>query len=175
MFDHLPDSQGRHTNDHRKGVQMNKLLALAALALGLGAFAGAASAQTWSSEQQEIWKLEEQQWKMAAAKDLSWIDTMVHPNLRYWETGAPMPRDRKSLKHWARYDSSNSTVLEQEILPISATITGDVAVVQYHYIVASEDLKKERKRVTGRYTDVLLRENGRWMFIAWAGGDDAEE
>jgi hypothetical protein len=154
---------------------MRKLFALAVLALGSSAFAGAAGAQSWSPEQQELWKLEEQQWKMAAAKDLSWIDSMVHPNLRYWETGAAMPRDRKSLKHWARYDSENSTVLEQEILPISATITGNVAVVQYHYLVASENQKKERTRETGHYTDVLIKENGRWMFIAWAGGDDPKE
>jgi ketosteroid isomerase-like protein len=53
--------------------------------------------------------------------------------------------------------------------------TGDVAIVQYHYMVASENQKKERKRATGRYTDVLIKENGRWMFVAWAGGDDPEE
>jgi ketosteroid isomerase-like protein len=66
-------------------------------------------------------------------------------------------------------------VLEQEIFPISATITGNVAVMQYHYIIASENHKKERKTVTGRYTDVLVKENGRWLFVAWAGGDDSEE
>ena len=154
---------------------MRKLLALTAFSLGLTAFAGAACAQSWSPEQQEIWKLEEQQWKMAAVKDLSWMDTLVHPNLRYWESGAPMPRDRSSLKHWARYDSENSTVLEQELFPISATITGNIAVVQYHYVVAREDHKKERSTVTGHYTDVLIKEDGRWKFIAWAGGDDPKK
>jgi hypothetical protein len=29
--------------------------------------------------------------------------------------------------------------------------------------------------VTGRYTDVLIKENGRWMFIAWTGGDDKKD
>jgi type II restriction/modification system DNA methylase subunit YeeA len=154
---------------------MRKLFALAACWLGLAAFAGAASAQSWSPEQQEIWKFEEQQWKMAAAKDMSWMDTMVHPNMRYWETGDPMPRDRASLKHWARHMTESSTVLEQEIFPISATITGNVAVVQYHYMVASEDHKKERRTVTGRYTDVLIKENGRWLFIAWTGGDNPKD
>jgi Domain of unknown function (DUF4440) len=154
---------------------MQKLLAIVAISLGITLFTGPAFAQTWSAEQQELWKLEEQQWKMAAAKDTSWMDTMVHPNLRYWETGDPMPRDRASLKRWARYNTENSTVLEQEIFPISATITGNVAVMQYHYIIASENHKKERKTVTGRYTDVLVKENGRWLFVAWAGGDDSEE
>jgi len=154
---------------------MRKLLALAAFSVGLLAFAGSVSAQSWSAEQQEIWKVEEQQWKMAAAKDLSWMDTMVHPSMRYWETGDPMPRDRASLKRWGRYSNENGTVLEQEIFPISATITGNVAVVQYHYMIARENLKKERETVTGHYTDVLIKENGKWLFLAWAGGDDPKK
>ena len=154
---------------------MGKLLALAVFWLGLIAFAGTASAQSWSAEQQEIWKVEEQQWKMAASKDLSWMDTMVHPSMRYWETGDPMPRDRASLKRWGRYSNENGTVLEQEIFPISATITGNVAVVQYYYMIARENLKKERETVTGHYTDVLIIENGKWLFIAWAGGDNPKK
>jgi len=154
---------------------MKKLLAIAAITLGFAVYGGAASAQSWSAEQQEIWKVEEQQWKMAAAKDLSWMDTMVHPSMRYWETGDPMPRDRASLKRWGRYSNENGTVLEQEIFPISATITGNVAVVQYHYMIARENLKKERETVTGHYTDVLIKENGRWLFVAWAGGDNPKD
>jgi hypothetical protein len=151
---------------------MKKLFAMVAMSIVTTMAAGSAYAQSWSPEQQALWQLEEQQWKMAAAKDSSWMDTLVHPNLRYWETGDPTPRDRASLKRWARYSNDNSTVLEQEIFPISATITGNVAVVQYHYVAAREDHKKDRKTVTGHYTDVLVKENGRWMFIAWAGGDD---
>jgi hypothetical protein len=37
------------------------------LFLVLGAFAAAAAARTWTPEQQEIWKFEELQWKMARA------------------------------------------------------------------------------------------------------------
>lgn len=86
-----------------------------------------------------------------------------------------MPRDKASLKHWSRYDSESGTVLEQEIFPISATVTGNVAVVQYHYMTARENYKKERETVTGHYTDVLLKEDGHWLFIAWEGGDDPKK
>jgi Domain of unknown function (DUF4440) len=153
----------------------NRIVSIIAISLALSAFAGEASAQAWSPEQQEIWKLEQQQWKMDAAKDLSWIDTLLHPNLRYWETGAPMPRDKASLKQWSRYTSEGSTTLEQEIFPISATITDNVAVVQYNYMIARENYKKDRETVTGHYTDVLIKEGGRWLFIAWAGGDDPKK
>ena len=153
----------------------NRMVAMAATVLALYAVVSAASAQDWSPEQQELWKLEQQQWKMSAAEDLSWIDTMVHQNMRFWETGAPMPRDKASLKHWSRFDADNGSTLEQEIFPISATITGNIAVVQYHYIVARENYKKERERVTGHYTDVLVKEGGRWLFLAWEGGDDPKK
>jgi hypothetical protein len=153
----------------------NRIVATAAAVLALSAFVGAASAQEWSPEQQELWKVEQQQWKMSAAKDLSWIDTMVHPNMRYWDTGVPMPRDRASLKHWSRFDADNGSTLEQELFPISATVTGNIAVVQYNYMVARENYKKERETVTGHYTDVLVKEGGRWLFLAWAGGDDPKK
>jgi hypothetical protein len=145
------------------------------LSLALVAFAGAAAAQTWSPDQQEIWRFEEQQWKMAKEKDLSWIDKMVHANLSYWDVDRPAPQNKASLLRWNRYSNTNATVLEQELFPISATITGNIAVVQYSYSIARENYKKDRETVTGRYTDVLVKEGGRWLFIAWAGGDDPKK
>ena len=80
-----------------------------------------------------------------------------------------------SLKRWSRVDYEDYTVREHEIFPIAATITGNVAVVQYHYMMATENYKKERETATGHYTDVLIKENGRWLFLAWEGGDDPKE
>ena len=112
---------------------------------------------------------------MAKDKDLTWVDKMVHPNLSYWDVDQPGPQNKASLARWNRYSSSASTALEQELFPISVTITGNLAVAQYRYTVVRENYKKERETVTGRYTDVLIKEGGRWQFIAWAGGDDAAE
>ena len=153
-----------------KRVGLSGRLAVAAAILSFGA-----SAQNWNAEQQEVWNLELQQWKMAAAEDLSWIDSMVHPNLSYWESGQPMPQNLASLSRWNRYAAANGATLEQELMPISIVITGNVAVVNYYYQVAREDNDKKREMVTGRYMDVLMKDNGRWKFIAWAGGDDPKK
>jgi hypothetical protein len=152
-----------------------RLVCVALASVALLAFAGGAVAQTWTPEQQEIWKLEEQQWQMAKDKDMSWIEKMVHPGLSYWDNGTPVPQNRASLARWNRYTSSNTTVLEQELFPASVTITGNVAVAQYRYQVARENYKKERETVQGHYTDVFIKEGGRWLFIAWAGGDDPKK
>jgi ketosteroid isomerase-like protein len=138
-------------------------LSLGLLSLALAAFSPAASAQTWSPEQQELWRLEELQWKLAAAKDASWIEN--------W----PGPQSKASLLLWDRYNNASATVLQQELFPISITITGNVAVVHYRYSVARENYKKDQEMVTGRYTDVLVKDGGRWLFITWAGGDDPKK
>src|SRR5258706_3989569 len=126
-----------------------RVLSTATAAVALCALTGGALADTASADQQEVWKVEQQQWAMAKAKDDSWLETLVHPNLRFWATGEPMPRDKASLKHWSRYTNTDATTLEQELFPISTTITGNVAVVQYHYMVARENFKKEHETVTG--------------------------
>lgn len=133
--------------------------------------AGVVQAQQWSKEQQEVWAVEQKQWAMGASKDLSWVDAMTHDNLSYWSDDRHAPQDKASLSRWAKYDSQNATVLEQEIQPHAITITGNVAVVQYSYAVASEDVDKKRKMTQGRYTDVLVKEGGNWRFLAWSGGD----
>jgi Domain of unknown function (DUF4440) len=159
----------------KRCVMAVRRFSVSLLSLALAAFAGAAAAQTWSPDQQEIWRFEEQQWKMAKEKDLTWIDKMVHSNLSYWDVDRPAPQNKASLLRWNRYSNTNATVLEQELFPISVTITGNIAVVQYSYSIARENYKKDRETVTGRYTDVLVKEGGRWLFLAWAGGDDPKK
>jgi len=144
---------------------------LAATAFVLAGFTGSA----FADDQQDVWKVEQQQWKLESAKDSSWIESMTDPNLRFWETGSPMPRDRASLLHWTRYQYETGTTLEYELFPISATVTGNIAVAQYNYMIARQNDKKERETVTGHYTDILVKEGGKWMFIAWAGGDDPKK
>ena len=153
---------------------MHKRLAVIS-ALSLAFLPMLAAAQTWTAEQQEIWRLEAQQWQMAKDEDLTWIDQMVHPNITFWDVDQPGPQNKESLARWNRYSSAASTVLEQELFPISVTITGNLAVAHYRYSIVRENYKQERETATGRYTDVLIKEGGRWLFIAWAGGDDATD
>ena len=150
-------------------------IALGLLCLALLGGATSAAAQTWTPEQQELWKLEELQWKMSAAKDMTWIPKMVHANMSAWSNDAPAPQSFASLTRWDKFDSSQGTTLEQEIFPIAAVITGNVAVMQYRYRSATENYKKEHKTVNGRWTDVLVKDASGWKFITWAGGADPEK
>jgi hypothetical protein len=162
----------RHPSARRhiiRYLDMRKTLSLLCLVL---AIATPVAAQTWTPEQQELWKLEDLQWKMNAAKDATWIPKLVHPNMSAWSNDSPAPQTMASLTKWNRHAATQSTTLEYEIYPIAATITGNVAVMQYTYREATENSKKEHRYANGRWTDVLIKENGVWKFITWAGGQD---
>ena len=59
-----------------------------------------------------------------------------------------------------------------ELYPAGIVVVGSMAVAHYYYSTAAEDRDGKRKTTHGRYTDVLINQNGKWMFIAWRGGDD---
>ena len=83
-----------------------------------------------------------------------------------------MPRDRSSARKWNRYGIGNSTTLLQELYPVGIVVHDNTAVVHYFYSQAAEDRKDERKTVHGRFTDVLVKEKGKWLYLAWSGGDN---
>ena len=51
-------------------------------------------------------------------------------------------------------------------------VNGDVGIVHYLYSSASKDADGKVETSNGRYTDILLRTDDGWKFIAWHGGDD---
>lgn len=63
-------------------------------------------------------------------------------------------------------------VVRYEIYPLSITINGNVAVAHYLYSTAYKPKNGEIEMSNGRYTDVLVRTEDGWKFLAWHGGDD---
>jgi ketosteroid isomerase-like protein len=50
-------------------------------------------------------------------------------------------------------------------------IQGDTAVAHYYYSEMNEDKDGKRETTHGRYTDVLIREEGKWRYFTWSGGE----
>jgi ketosteroid isomerase-like protein len=144
------------------------------LLIAWGTLSVSVSAQSWSPEQQEIWRLEEEMWQRDAAEDLTWIDTYWHADATSWLKDHSFPRSKASVTRWDKYSYANTTTLEHELFPLSITVTKNVAVVHYLYRIASENLGKERETITGRYSDVFVKEGSRWLLISVTGGDDSD-
>ena len=77
-----------------------------------------------------------------------------------------------STSKWNRFSEQLGRVARYELYPLAITIHGDVAVAQYLYSVAFKDRDGKFEMTNGRYTDILVRTEDGWKFIAWHGGDD---
>ena len=72
----------------------------------------------------------------------------------------------------ANRESQGHNPLCGDKVTVYVDLEGDVAVAHYLYTSASEDKDDNVEISNGRYTDVLIRTDDGWKFIAWHGGDD---
>jgi hypothetical protein len=114
----------------------------------------------------------EEQWKAQQDGDKDWLDDMLVDNFSAWPNSAPAPRSKSSTKRWNRFADSQGRMIEHELYFQNIAIHADVAVAHYFYSSAYQDKDDEVEVSNGRYTDVLVRTDDGWKFLAWHGGDD---
>ncbi len=155
---------------------LNKLMFIVAAVLIFGA--ATAIAQTSSDDQvddqADVWALVEQQWAAEERGDNKWMDRLLADDFSGWGKGSPAPRNKASTKMWNRFSEQINQMVAHELYPLSIIVHDDVAVAHYMYSSATKASDKEGKIETmnGRYTDILVRTDDGWKFIAWAGGSD---
>jgi len=149
---------------------MNKLVLLFAVILFL-AFTQNILAQQWNAEQQEVWETINAQWQ--ADKDgKNWVDEFVHPDCFGWNNSTPMPSNKSNTTRWFKAYQSISKTLEYQITPTAIIVKDNFAIAHYYYVILNENYDKKIEREIGRWTDILIKEGDKWLFIAWQGGAD---
>jgi len=133
---------------------------------------GVALAQDSADDAADVILTIEEQWEAEQDGDKDWLDDMLVDKFSGWPTLAPAPRSKTSTKLWDRFAESQGNMIEHELYFQNIAVHGDVAVAHYFYTSASQDKDDKVKVSNGRYTDVLVRTEDGWKFLAWHGGDD---
>ena len=123
-------------------------------------------------DQADVWSTIEQQWNAQEKGDSKWIDRLLTDDFSGWGRSSPAPRTKSSTKMWNRFNLKVSKMIAHELYPLSIVINGDVGIAHYLYTSATEDKDGKIETSNGRYSDVLLRTDDGWKFIAWHGGED---
>lgn len=131
-----------------------------------------AGAQDAANDQADVWAVVESQWNADEQGDKEWFEELLTEEFAGWEDSAPAPRNRASTKMWDRVMDDAGTMKAHELYPLSIIVRGDVAVAHYLYTTASEDKEGTIELENGRFTDVLVRTDEGWKFLAWHGGKD---
>lgn len=133
---------------------------------------GQVLAQEDSDDQADVWATIEDQWDADEKGDKKWIDRMLTDDFSGWQKNTPAPRSKASTKMWDRFNDDQGNVVAHELYPLAIVVNGDVAVAHYLYTSAFKDKDDDVEVNNGRFTDILLRTDEGWRFIAWHGGDD---
>ena len=131
-----------------------------------------AFAQDVRDDEADVLLTIEQEWEASLKRDHDKVDGMLADNFMGWSKSSPAPRTKTSSSKWRQLEDSIGRVLRYELYPLSITVVGDVAVAHYLYTQAFKPKDGEVEITNGRYTDVLIRSEDGWKFLAWHGGDD---
>jgi len=125
-------------------------------------------------EQADVWEQIESQWNAVEKGDNKWIDRMLTDDFSGWGKESPAPRGKASTKMWDRFNKQVSQLVAHELYPLSIVVRDDIAIAHYLFTSADKSKSKDGKIETsnGRYTDILIRTDEGWKFIAWSGGSD---
>ncbi len=124
------------------------------------------------NESPDVWAIVEEEWSADARNDKKWADRLLVDDFVAWGKDHPAPRDKASTKMWDRFGEKLGEIVAYDLYPLSIVIHGDTAVAHYLYTSAYEDKDGEIEINNGRYTDVFVRTEDGWRYLAWHGGDD---
>ena len=130
--------------------------------------------QDWTAEQRELWDWEVACWD---AKDIDSNMACFHEDFVGWGADSHVPTNRadRRITHARGFETSDQVYLF--LKPLAIKIHGNTAVLIYMATYTQRDkVTGEETTYVEQWTDVALRENGRWAWIADHGTvlDDEE-
>ena len=127
-------------------------------------------AQSWSAEQKSVWAGVEEYWAAGASSDPSSFTKYFDDSYFGWSYDNESPGNKgdvvKSLNYWLRKGKNQYYIIK----PANIWVNGDFAYVHYYYTQVSEDKDGRPNTEKGRWTDILMKKNGKWMLVGDHGG-----
>jgi hypothetical protein len=123
----------------------------------------------WSEEQTAVWSVVEQSWVDDAEETGEWPTGYVAGEYSSWGETDAIPSNLAQADASVRFGDESTTTVFYEVKPVTISINGDTAVVNYCSTVVSENSAGEREREVSAVTETLVRRDGAWLFLASSG------
>ena len=125
----------------------------------------------FSQEQRELWKHVENLWAMSKERNENQIRATLHSQYVGWDMNAALPHDREDAVQSVLGDSP--VLCEYDLHPLSVQIyEGQVGIVHYSYFAKVLPRNGQTLTVTGRWSEVYLKRDGRWIMVSVSGKPD---
>ena len=149
---------------------MKKLFACSFLFLFLFA-TNIISAQQWTNEQKEVWKVVETYSALASSHNLN--EFMIYFDDSYWgwDYSDPAPLNKAKTMELVNYWWNKHKAGYYIITPAKIWVNGNYAYVHYYYSAANETNDGKPTSTKGRWTDILMKIDGKWLIVGDHGGE----
>ena len=158
------------------------IIAKIALACSLGVVSvQGVGGQQFNPAQRAVWQTVEARWRAWQTGNLEKMLTLYHQRFHAWNRATGRLDSHDSMLARWRAALRTETILDVKLEPIALEVYGDFAAVFY---VSRETVKAipsastgppsngasaEANVVTIRWTDYLIREGDRWLFVSYGG------
>lgn len=124
-----------------------------------------------SLEQQELWRRVDELWAMSLERSADRIRSTLHPQYVGWDMDSPAPHGREAVVQSVTGDSP--VVKNYQLRPLSIAVYDHVAgIVHYTYSATVSPKGADDRRVTGKWTEIYLKQAGQWVMIGVSGRPD---
>jgi ketosteroid isomerase-like protein len=130
-----------------------------------------ASAQEWSAEQQDVWKGVQAYWEAGMAEDPTNMLTYWDDSYNGWSYNSETPNSKADASKYFKYWNKKGKLQYYIIKPARIWVNGNFAYVHYYYTQVMEKADGTPMSEKGRWTDILMKKNGKWMLVGDHGGE----
>ena len=132
-------------------------------------------AQEWSAAQKEVWKNVEAYTALNTQRNLEGFLEYFHTDYCGWDYENALPINKTWIRKFIEYNWKTTKIVFSDIKPVAIKIHGDVAFVHYYYTMVSKNTEGKEKSVSGRWTDILMKQGDKWVMIGDHGGQTSKD
>lgn len=149
--------------------KLNKLIFISFVFSILCAFS--LNAQQWTDAQKEVWETVKTYNNLAAKGNIDGFLSYFDETYNGWSYDLDAPGGKEQIITFVRYWFPNSKILYQTLTPATIWVNGNYAYVHYYYTQYTKDNEGKKKWEKGRWTDILMNKDGKWVLVGDHGGE----
>ena len=139
----------------------------------LGAITPAFSQLAWTPEQKAVWKTETTMDSLQSKGDFQAAWSYIDDSYQGWRNDFAVPRSKTARIDLTKYGISQGGKVDfYEAAPIVIWVNGNYAYADYYYNLILENKAGEVTHHHGRWMDVLMKKDGKWLLVGDHGGED---
>ena len=144
------------------GVSMRRILGVVLAFVLVVPFT--AQGQEWSAEQTEVWTWEVACWDSSALESTM---ACFHEDFVGWGVGSDSPTTKADRIPSFAESFETTERVSTDLKPLAITLHGNTAILVYQATTVTRNKETgEETTAQERWTDIALKEGGRWFWIA---------